>query len=79
MFPTRESEPKEDIENAWFGAEKGKNFKDDDQVMMITVPKQGGKCDPSPSAPPSKRSLIEGRHGEGINGDQYSGTTSREK
>jgi hypothetical protein len=43
MNPTQESEPKEDIENAWFGAEKGKNFKNDDQVMMITVPKQGGK------------------------------------
>ncbi len=45
MFPTRKSEPKEEIENVWFGSEKGKNFKDDDQVMMITVPKHGGKCD----------------------------------
>ncbi len=45
MFPSQQSEPKEEIENVWSGSEKGKNFKDDDQVMMITVPKHGGKCD----------------------------------
>ncbi len=45
MFPSQQSEPKEEIENVWFGSEKGKNFKDDDQVMMITVPKHGRQCD----------------------------------
>ena len=45
MFPTQQSEPKEEIENVWFGSEKGKNFKDDDQVMMITMPKHGRNCD----------------------------------
>ncbi len=45
MDPKQQNEPKEEIENVWFGSEKGKKFKDDDQVMMITVPKQGRKCE----------------------------------
>ena len=66
MDPKQQSEPKERIENVWFGEEKGKEFDEDDQVMMITV-----KCctltllqqtrisdwrakPPSPSGPPSK-------------------------
>jgi hypothetical protein len=31
------------MENVW--TEKGKKFKEDDQVMMITVSKETGKCD----------------------------------
>ncbi len=45
MGPKQQKEPEERIENIWSGSEKGKKFKDDDQVMMITVSKETGKCD----------------------------------
>ena len=45
MGPKQQMKPEERIENVWSGSEKGKKFKEDDQVMMITVSKETGKCD----------------------------------
>ena len=43
MNPKQQQDPEERMENVW--TEKGKEFKEDDQVMMITVSKATGKCD----------------------------------
>jgi hypothetical protein len=48
MDPRQQSEPKGGGQDAFpfrKDPEAGKQFKEDDQVMMITVPKQGGRCD----------------------------------
>jgi hypothetical protein len=43
MDPKQQKSPEERVESVW--TETGKNFKEDDQVMMITVSKETGKCD----------------------------------
>ena len=43
MNPKQQNDPDEMMGNIW--TEKGTNFKEDDQVMMITVSKATGKCD----------------------------------